>query len=73
MIPTHNSIRDIDLVMSMAECYELLTNNPISVMVTEDDKEWIRDGHHRAAAIWLVYGYIPNKYVKKDIKGRVLL
>ena len=67
MIPTHNTIRDIDLVMKLAEHYELLVNSPISVMVTEDGQEWIRDGHHRAAAVWLAYGYIPKQYIKYEV------
>lgn len=66
MIPTHNTIRDFNSVMSMAECHDLLINSPISVMVTEDGCEWIRDGHHRAAALWLVYGYVPQKYIKYE-------
>lgn len=67
MIPTHNKIRDFDLVMSITEQYETIITNPICVMVTEDGKEWIRDGHHRAAALWLVYGFIPEQYVKYEV------
>ena len=61
MIPTHNNLRCLDTVFAMESCWEEL--KPINVIVTEDGQEWIRDGHHRACALWLVHGYVPEKFV----------
>lgn len=64
LYPTQNSLRDFNLVIDFVLQYDSIHDKCISVMETEDGKLWIRDGHHRCTAIWIVNGNIPKKYVK---------
>lgn len=62
--PTQNKLRDIDKVFSIATDVSFILEKKVSVIVTPDNCLWIRDGHHRATALWLVFGNVPANYIQ---------